>query len=366
MNDLTNVIDAAVTDVTSNTEELDNSTDDTLEVSDGLEVSSEPSNDVVDGDEVQSPAVKEQEAKGSEEDDFLSKLGVQSKSFTGRDNPIPYSRVKKIVAKAKAEAKEAAVKEFESKYGTEKLQPLETKVRDYEDRLTKVAQFEQVLEHDPDTFLQYLSQIPAYAPFFQAVRDLYAKSSGGAAEAPADKNTFVDDPSDPMPQPNKPQPDGSRVYDLEGLNQLMAWQSRQVEKRVLAQAEEKITKRYAPIEQEWQRQQYYNQVSPIIDQQVAEARTWDRFPELEEKVVEIMASDKNISLERAYMMAYQKEVVPKLAADRNRVRADVLEEMKKRPVTTSAPVNPMQPKTSQETGQSIEDIILAEMRKLQA
>src|SRR3972149_9525195 len=89
---------------------------------------------------------------------------------------------------------------------------------------------------------------PVYKQFFDYVRDLSNKAA--PQQDPKQAAKLQGDPNDPMPQPNKVNPDGSKVYDLDGLNELMAWQSRQVEKRVLTQAEERLGKRIQPFEQE--------------------------------------------------------------------------------------------------------------------
>ena len=145
----------------------------------------------------------------------------------------------------------------------------------------------------------------------------------------------------------------------------MAWQARQVEKKVSSQVEQQVSKRYAPIEEAWKRQEYLAKITPQIDQQVAEARTWDRFAELEPLVVELMNKDPRISLEKAYMVTYQKNIIPKLTSDRNKVRADVLAELKRQPIGTAAPVTRTQTKqVSDNTPRSIEAIIEAELAKI--
>lgn len=272
-------------------------------------------------------------------DEFSQKYGIPSQSVTGRENRIPYSRVKKIVEKAQNDAKEALKKELEGQFSP-KLTDYETKVKSYEDRLTKVAQFEQILENDPQTFLTMLSNIPAYRPFFEQLAQLAAGSQQGSVTPQRDPTTgrFVGQAqqgqsADPMPQPDQQMPDGSMVYSMDGLKSLLDWNARNVENRVTQQ----VQQRYAPIEQQFQRFQQQQALIPQIERQIADARTWDRFNELEPEVIKILQSDNRISLERAYMQAYQQNVVPKLAADRNKVRNEVLEELKKAPAATSAP-----------------------------
>ena len=293
------------------------------------------------------------------EDDFAKKFGIAAQSVTGRENKIPYSRVKKIVTKAALDARAEAKKEYETEFQP-RLTEYETKVKDYEGRLTKVAEFESILENDPRTFLSMLSQVPAYKEFFDYVNKLAGTPEPTKADPQTTRPTGVVE-DDPRPGPNKTNPDGSKVYDMEGFNQVLEWQARQVEKKVAAQ----VSERYAPIEQEWKRRAYMEQtVIPAVDRQLAEARTWDRFEELEPKVTEILKADPRITLERAYMKAYQSEVVPKMMSDKNKMRTEVLAELKRQPVTTAAPTTRTSPRQPQDnTNRTIEEIIASEVAK---
>jgi hypothetical protein len=132
-------------------------------------------------------------------------------------------------------------------------------------------------------------------------------------------------------------------YSLEGLAKRDAWLGKQIEERAVRNAEKRLSERYAPIEQEFQSQQHIARLVPQIERQISEARTWDRFTELEPQIVNILKSDRNITLDRAYMKAYQENVVPRLVADRNKVRTEVLEELKKQPTNTSAPARSFRP-----------------------
>jgi len=363
LNDFTSEISDTSTDTVDTT--TDASTETTEAVDDTTEAVESVDSSKTDSMQVVAPTAQAEPTKATETDDFAKEFGLNPKGVTGAPNRIPYDRVKKIVTKAKADAKVAAIAEYEKEFQP-KFKEYETKVTDYEDRLTKVAQFEHILENEPKQFLEMLSQIPIYKDFFDYIAQLAANKPTEEAKQP-EKTALVPDvdPNDPRPLPNKVNPDGSRVYDLDGLDQLMAWQARQVEKKVSSQVEQQVSKRYAPIEEAWKRQEYLAKITPQIDQQVAEARTWDRFAELEPLVVELMNKDPRISLEKAYMVTYQKNIIPKLTSDRNKVRADVLAELKRQPIGTAAPVTRTQTKqVSDNTPRSIEAIIEAELAKI--
>jgi hypothetical protein len=66
----------------------------------------------------------------------------------------------------------------------------------------------------------------------------------------------------------------------------------------------------------------------------AKARSWPLFSEHEQEIVQTLRANPKISLERAY----QKAILPKLKADRMKMRQELLAELKAKPTATSAPV----------------------------
>lgn len=279
----------------------------------------------------------------AEQDEFAKRYGLQSQSIGGRENRIPYSRVKKIVARAEQEAIARVKKESDGTFQP-KITEYETKVKDYEDRLTKVAQFEHVLENDPKTFLNMLSQVPAYKEFFDYLGQVATQQT----------QPVVVPPGDPMPQPNQPQADGTRIYDEDGLKALMDWQARQVEGRVTKQVTEQIDQRYEPIRKEWETNQQMAKVVPIIQRQIEEARTWPQFSDHEADIVAALKADKQLSLDGAY----RKVVYPRLQTSRDDMRKSILEELKKKPIATSAPMVATKPQPMADNRpRSLEDII---------
>ena len=273
-------------------------------------------------------------------DEFEKKYGVPAQSVTGRENRIPYSRVKKITEKAINDAK----KEWESTT-TPKLTEFETKIKDYEGRLERVGKFEDIMVNKPDQFLQMLSSIPAYAQFFKAVETAFAVTppKGQPQTQPAAQ------PTDDMPQPNRDLPDGTKVYDMEGLKALMAWNAKQVEDRVTKQFQE----RFGPMESQWQAEQRYQAVIPQVQAQITEARTWPLFNENEDEIVQVLNTNKKLSLEGAY----RQVVFPKLSTDRDKMRQDLLKEIKQAPRATSAPSGATKSGPTSSGPRDTEDII---------
>lgn len=237
----------------------------------------------------------------SEADKILSDAGISPLDQRKRENRIPYSRVKKIVENAERKLSEShatALKDHTSR------------IADYEQRLERIAEVEQVMFNEPEKFLnEVLSQIPAYSKIL------------------GDRNpstTRRDSPSQAdFPQPDVRFPDGTVTYSQEGLSKLLEWQS--------AQTEQRVAQRFAPIEERYKQEQQLAAAIPVIENKIAEARTWTLFNESEREILAVLQADKKISLEAAY----QKVVFPKLQADRNKIREEVLKELNAKPRSTA-------------------------------
>lgn len=285
---------------------------------------------------VQSPAAKT-EAK-IEPDDFEKKYGIAPSSSSGRENRIPYSRVKKITEKAVNDR----VKELEATFNP-KLSDFETKVKGYEEQLGRVAEFEKNMVGDPKGFLTWLStNIPAYAEIFKGL---------AAPSEATDTKPKAPTPDD-MPQPDQKLSDGSMVYSLDGLKALNQWNRDLARKEAREEVMSEVSKRYAPIEEQWKAQEHLKVVVPQIQAQITEARTWLQFNENEADIVKALQANSKLSLEGAY----RQVVFPRLTADRNKMREELLKEIKKAPTSTSAPSGSSKP--AKESGpRSLEAII---------
>jgi hypothetical protein len=263
----------------------------------------------------------------TEEDDFNKRFGLPA----GKNNRIPYERVRKIVAKNERDITTKLTKQFEDEYKP-KLTEYETKFKELEGTMANVAQFEHVMVNDPQRFLELLTQIPAYAPFFQYVNQL------ASGQVPAANEQQPAAAEDPMPGPDEHDETGAIGYSQEGLQKLQEWSIRQAEKKVEA--------RIAPIENDWKAQraaaerEHYveNVIKPQLEQQISEARTWPSFTDIEPEIVKLLNANKQLSLEGAYRQAYQTHVLPKLQADRDTMRQTILAELKNaKPANTAAP-----------------------------
>lgn len=349
--DLEGVIEDSVNDATA--PDTDTSYTETTDTTDGVADTTavETATEEVVETSSQAP-VPGASAEAPVEDEFGKRFGLQPNSITGRENRIPYSRVKKIVEKAEKEALAKAQQQFAAT-PQPKVAEYETKIKDYEGRLQNVAQFEHMIEHQPKEFLNFLSSLPAYKEFFTYLEQLAQQTA-----APAKEEPYFD--TSTMPQPDEQLADGSMVYSLKGLAARDEWVARQVEARAIKAAEDRIAQRYAPIEQQWQQEQRRQQAIPIIQKQIAEARQWPGFVDAEAEIIEVLKADPNISLDGAY----RKVVVPKIQAqvaaaqpDRDKMRQEILEELRKKPTSTAAPTSQVKPTAPAAGKRSLEDII---------
>lgn len=344
MEDLTTVIEDSLTDATLPEETVETTPieEATSTPTETESVAPEASNEPTEAtsDAVPSPAAK------PEPDDFEKKFGIPASSSSGRENRIPYSRVKKITEKAVTDAKTDWSKSLETTHvPVERYQEIEAKVKDYEGRLTKVAEFENIMMNDQARFLEMLAGIPAY-------RQIFSQLVQGQTQ-PQQNAPVQDD----MPQPDTRLSDGSMVYSMEGLKALNAWNRAQARKEVL----DEVGKRFGPIENEWKAQQRIQAVLPAVQSQIETARKWPLFNENEGDIVKALQENEKLSLEGAY----NKVVVPKLIANRNKIREDVLAELKKAPVrSTSVPSGQTKasPVASRES-RSLEDIIAGSLKE---
>lgn len=376
--DLEQIIADSVNDSLSDSQtETDTTVDTPVDAPESSESASDTPVEGEAGEELQVPSPGQQtateanpETPAEPEDEFSKLVGMPKMGVGGRENRIPYSRVQGITKTAVNKLAEVVLgRKVEKTEDATKLvtefvtsaKDREAKVTEYETRLETVDRFEQVMENDPNQFLNMLAKLPAYKDFFTFVN--------AAIDARDNKQPVAAEPEPPvdpnagMPEPDELLSDGSKVYSMEGLKALLAWNSQQTEARALSAYETKLKAledRYKPMADDWTTYQRREAAKPQIRKQLEEAKTWTLFNESEDEILQVLQSNPNISLEGAY----REVVFPKLVADRNKMRQDVLQEVKKAPVASSVPTRAATKPTAP-TGepQSLEDIIRAEVDK---
>lgn len=301
-------------------------------------------------------------------DDFEKKFGIPAQTSSGRENRIPYSRVKKITEKAIADSKSAWQKEVEASHvPADKFKEYETKVKDYEGRLQQVAQFERMIMSDPAQFLARLYRtVPNYA---QYLAPLFEQPSQPPAQP---QQPAVD--NDPRPEPDQTLPDGSRVYSMEGLDKLNEWNQRKAEQRAYARVMKEIEQNYGPIRESFQNyqvtQQQYQQAMPYVQKQIEDARKWPKFNDNEGDIVKALQDHQEWGLERAYqevvwpkMQAEQERQLSEAKVSRDKMRQELLAELKQAPRATSTSASATKPSPIVSDGGGTEDVIRRALRE---
>lgn len=293
--------------------------------------------------EVSSPATKSTDT--AKADDFEKRFGIPANSATGRENRIPHSRVKQMVTKADKETEARIRAEYTPKV-TEfetKVKDYETKVADYEGRLSQVAKFEEILAKDPVQFLTMLYGQPQYQAY---LRPLFEAPAPQEQQAPTQQPSIEAD----MPQPDQTLADGSKVYSMEGLTKLNTWNRAQAAKEARETTLAEVDKKFGPIYNQWEQYQRVQSVLPKVQAQIAEARKWPQFNENEAAITDALKKDQGLSLEGAYrqvVLPVIQKAQETAQTDRGelekQIRAQVLDEIKKTPRSTSAPSRSTQP-----------------------
>lgn len=236
----------------------------------------------------------------ADEYDSMIEAEMGSGHSKKRDNRIPYTRTRKIIEKAKKEwaaAQEAAIKQHTDR------------ISQFEQQLEAVAQVEAIIANDPERFIQMLPSInPAYRQYFGAAADPLAQAVNR---------------------------DGT--VDLE---------------RLTSQIEQRVSKQFEPLMREHQSRAFIEATLPKVRAQIAEAQKWPLFEENRGEIEKVLQNDQRASLEQAY----QRVVLPKLAASRDAMREEVLAELKQRPHSTSA-IPSLAQRQEQAEPQSIEDVV---------
>lgn len=333
----------------------------------------EPVTEEATSSEVPSPAAQQTEEEAQPQDEFEKLAGMPQMGVAGRENRIPYSRVKKITEKAVSELAEAALgrklgqgeKALDVvKAHVAQIPELTSKVSEYEKRLDTVGEFENVMANDPQRFLTMLAKVPAYNEFFQFVNHAYETFSKQQSAGQTEQATAVADAGAGMPEPDEELADGSKVYSIQGLQNVLDWKAKQIEARIGKQFEDRnaaLQKQYEPMEKEWRERRRLEAARPVVQKQLEEAAKWPLFKENEEGIAVYLEKNPRANLETAY----REVVFPKLLAERSQIKQGVIKEMQTAPTSTSMPSRAAtKPNPPKQGPRNLEDVIRSEVEKL--
>jgi type II secretory pathway component PulK len=222
----------------------------------------------------------------------------------------------------------SGLKRGQDRWGTEK-QTIEQERAQYRADLDEMY---TDLRGEPKAFLEKLAQ---HDPRYRA----FLETPAAPAQAVA--------PTAEMPAPDVTLHDGSQTYSLDGLKKLLEWNTANVEARLMPKLDERL-KPWQDREKEAKAREEYEKAKSVASERarsmMAEAQNWPGFKEHEADILKALQADTEqaraagkrptLSLDAAYRQA----VLPKMTADRNKMREELLKEINgaaaKTPTTT--------------------------------
>lgn len=271
---------------------------------------------------------------------------VAGEQKPARRGPIPFQRHEEILANARAERQA----EFDAL--NKRLETLaQFESQDAKDAVAAI----KLMDSDPELFWRVLTEDARYKGYLE-------KATSGAGAAPAAQPAATAAPTD-RPKPDVLNADGSMGYSAEGLEKLLEWNSAQATKAALKQFEE----RFGPIEQTFHQSAEWNKATAQMKVVLDDARNnWPRFKDFEneirDKISEANAQRKILPLETAYRMV----VIPKLQADRDSMRSELMAELNAKPGAAVKPATRVAPQAAAPAGpRDLESVIAASIAGLQ-
>lgn len=267
------------------------------------------------------------------EDAFAKEHGLEPPK-KGKDNRIPYSRVQAITTNAVKKVAEAipglaldAAKPVADQV-KEHVTGLTTKIASYEEQKRNYDAVEAIMVNEPERFL---SMLPHVNPKFAELLNKQPAAAAATATTPATA------PDAAMPQPDVDLGNGVKTYSQDGLQKLLDWNTQRAAQAAIAQFNEKM----APITSRFEHDQRVNAALTKTRAMIAHAEgNWPGFKDMQADVLKALQEDRTGSL--SFHDAYIKvkavkdaEAMARLTTDRNKIRQEVLDEIKKAPTSTS-------------------------------
>ncbi len=296
--------------------------------------------------------VAEADKKTKDEEAFAAEHGIKAKEPSGRENRIPYSRVKTITDNAVKKARTAW--EAETKSSQELIQ-------NYEQRVNGIAEIERIIFEEPE---RYIEMLPKFNPRYA---ELIGKQSAATPQsAPTAAATTADGRVDFSKAPTGDGPDGN--YTPQGLSNLLQWTIEQA----TAVAEQRISQRYEPLEKSYKRAQdvrtRMESDHKAAGQLLQDYSTREGFKENYQAIeAELKQQPAGLSAAEAMKRAYEKVVfgsykakLDKATTDYEKVRKQIMDDMAAAPQSTAVGVGAPRSgaaRTALPDNASMEDVI---------
>lgn len=275
----------------------------------------------------------------------LAELGLSAPKPGQRDNRIPYSRIRKIVANAKTKWSEKLTGEH-----TKELSARDEQIKANAERQAQFDAAEKLIASDPDRYIQLLGQI--YPDKYKGFTKAEVKAAVAAAQEKPQE-----------PQPDVKYEDGSLGYSPEQFAKLREYDRKEAARQAKDETSKEFNERFGPIEQQYKDAQRDQQDITRVRGDIGKLRDqWGGDlidnPEVQKAIVAHMDAnpkDTLVAATRTVAMAH-------IAADRTKMRAEILAELKGAP--KAAAKVPAAPNKSDTSGESLDDIIRAAARSI--
>jgi hypothetical protein len=265
-----------------------------------------------------------------------------------RENAIPHSRVKAMIAKKEAAKEKALITSIAKELGITKAEA-ELRLEDVTGHISqskaKLAEHEQ-LSQQKANWDKWLGGDVDQAIKLLAQHDKRYEKFLAPAAAPAAPAGPVADANDPEPQPDMPITDENGkvtgyTFSIDGLAKARAWDRRQAAREAAADIGKRIEpfeKERAEREQKEREAAHAKELDAAIEREAKTQLDWAEkqplFKEHQQEIYDAVTTGKmNI------YQAYNHVVHPKLTSDRAKMRAELLAEINKQPVSTSTPAS---------------------------
>ncbi len=286
-------------------------------------------------------------------DDLDKELEAQGiKRVAGeRENRIPYSRVKKIVANAQKKLVDAH---------TASLNETTGKLTKAEERAKAADTVDQLIAGDPDRYIGMLAMLHP---------DKYKKFvTQGTGSAPAVGTTAAPTTTDAKPEPDYRFEDGSLGYTPDQHERLLEWNARKAKKEALDEVDKKYGSVLGNIQQREIAAKQAAEAAPKIASQLnwAKAKYGKLFEDDYEKankgqpseILIYWKANPHLPFEAAVVDVLDPKRMATVQTDRDKMRAELLKELNTRPGAASSTAPTGAKATPESSGpRSMEDVI---------
>jgi hypothetical protein len=287
----------------------------------GAETTHPPDADASNTESIDAKGAENTDKPVDEDTKFLESIGLRDPKPGERENRIPHKRVKQMVMKGMARAKE----QVEAGYKTQ-LAERDTKLATMTTRSDFLTKLEQASDADAMKFVEMaaIANPKVWAPIVERLKGAVSPQTQSQPQVSA---------AGPRPEPDVQFTDGSKGYSPAQHDKLLAWVASDASAKATAAATKQFDDRFGPIEKQYKAQEINRQLAPQVQARIEQMRTvyGEAFTADEKKGTnsEILAYQK-ANPSASFEAACAAVLVPKLRADEVKIREKIAKEARDR------------------------------------